>query len=128
MKRRNASETSSSPFWKPKKTGDQIEGVFEGFEMSNLENKKGEHPVNMRLDAGIVTLSSVLVSFFKPVWKKLRAGKTRIKIVFVGLTKKTYYGKNKAKLYTVLLDGKELKQASFQAKKMEEKELTKFFA
>lgn len=127
MKKRQA-ESSTSPFWKPRKTGDQIEGIFQGFELSHLENKKGDHPVNMRLDTGIVTLSTVLVSFFKTSWKKIRAGKTRIKIVYVGLSKKTYYGKNKAKLYTVLMDGKELKQAGFEAKKMEEKELTKFFA
>lgn len=110
---------TTSPFWKPSKKGDSITGIFEGFETT-------QKSICMNLSGNLVAMSTVLVAFFKPVFKKLRAGKTEITITFAGMTEKKYAGGNKARLYEVSMDGTELKQ-SFEGKKTSEKELTKLF-
>lgn len=117
--RKEEREGKPSPFWKPEADGQFIEGVFKGYEQT-------EKSVCIRINETLVALSTVLRSFFKPVYRSMKAGKSKLRIVYIGETEKKYSGHH-AKLYRVYLNGKELEQ-SFEADKLDSKRVDDFFA
>lgn len=92
-------QNTNSPFWKPAKVGDKLEGKFVEFQ----ETSTGSGA--MKLSTGLVGLSTVLKSLLRPVARKMKAGDP-VRIVFTGTTK-GQRGKP-ARLFDVWVKGKKL--------------------
>jgi hypothetical protein len=102
-----------SPFFSPSVPGEMIEGVFNEF----TETEKG---VAIIIGKHIAGFSSQLRSCIEPVMSKMKPGKTKLKVVFLG-KRKTSAG-FKVNILRVFMDGKELEQ-SFNNKKVSTKDV-----
>lgn len=89
----------NSPFWHPKKVGEVKEGTFVEFQSTLMGGA-------ILLSSGLVGLSYVLKSAFRPVAASMKAG-AKVKIEFTGKSGRTL-------TYKVWLNGKELPTSNFQ--------------
>lgn len=87
-----------SPFWTPTKIGDKKEGIFEEFQTTLFGGA-------MKLNTGLIGLSTVLKSLFRPVAMKMKQG-DKVKVVFTG-TGKGRAGKP-SRIFEAWLNGKKL--------------------
>lgn len=123
MKRKSAEQQAKgkgkkpSPFFKPKKVGDRLEGNFVQFEATQFG-------IAMRLTKGLVAVNKILLRLLKATDYKKFNEKTKVKVVFIGL------GKGKkgkpSHLYELHVNGKKI-DAPF-SEPLDEKKLDKFFA
>jgi hypothetical protein len=89
----NKKKIGVSPFWKPEKEGEILQGKFFRFETTN----KG---LAMRLDTKLVGMGIVLLKAFKPIAKKMKIG-DNVKLEYIGKSKRT-------KLYNIWINDKSL--------------------
>lgn len=115
--------TKGKFFWNAVKIGDSIKGLFKGF----FETKNG---IAMKLELGDKTEKFVGVSttLQKPIQDNIKSfnAKSMIQIQYIGQTEKKYKGGNKAKLYEIYCNDKEL-LADFSYDEIKPEKLAEFF-
>lgn len=127
-------EKASSPFFKPTKIGETVEGSFVHFEVTKPPIRKGETQkkgLAMKIQpkddgqAILVPCGYSLLADLDPVRKTLKPG-VKVKVRFDG-TAKTARGGNPVKKMTVWIAGKEIAHQSPFGKPAENKELDEIF-
>jgi hypothetical protein len=95
-----------SPFIKFNEIGDEITGLFNGFQKAKAFPNQ---PPGLAVKIGekLVGISASLKNQLRTVQGGLIMGKTKIKIEYVGESEKLYYGKP-THLYELTIDGKKV--------------------
>lgn len=120
-------ETKVSPFWKPGKPGEAIEGTYIGQQTTTSPDGKPGMAFNLLLKNGtkLVPISSQLKRMFSDVVSKLRSGKTKLRFEYVDRIKlkkgRTF------KKFRAYVDGKELEDKSTFTNTPDEKQLRDFW-
>lgn len=107
MKTQKNDSQNKSPFWKPSKSRDSIQGKFVMFRetLFNKGKKDERKGVNLVLSSCQIGLSWALADYFAPIYSKIKIGDT-IKVVFKGKVKTG--NKRTVKKFDVYLNGKQL--------------------
>ena len=98
--------STSSVFWKPTETGEVLEGTFQGFEQ--MKDLNGHDAAAMKVGDRKVNISASLKSLFAEVYGKLKAGSSKVRLVYLGTSKVKSHKGWTVKVFNLYVDGKQV--------------------